>query len=103
MLGMVSAFLAACGGPVEGDYSTTAEEDTTAPVFVKGDPEGTVTQACAVTAEFDDPILASSVKPQSFIIKNDSAAEPLSTTDGTWGISSSSDTIAQFIPSGELV
>ncbi|MDT8334908.1 MAG: Ig-like domain-containing protein [Desulfurivibrionaceae bacterium] len=92
---MVSAFLAACGGSVEEGHTP----DTTAPVFIKGDPEGTVRHVCAITAAFDDPIEASSVTPQSFIIKSDSAAEPLAASTGTWEISPSSDTIALFTPS----
>ncbi|MFO7605494.1 MAG: Ig-like domain-containing protein [Desulfurivibrionaceae bacterium] len=104
MLSIVSTFLPACGGPVEGDYSTTVEEDTTPPKFLEGDPpEGTVTHVCAVTAAFDDPIRASSITPQSFIIKSDTEAEPLSTGDGDWGISPSSETIALFVPSVGLV
>jgi hypothetical protein len=94
------AFLVACGGPVEGG---AVEEDTTPPVFLNGDPKDAVIRACSVTAEFDDPILASSVTNQSFIIYDNSAAAQLTATDGAWGLSSSSDTIAIFEPSIDLV
>jgi hypothetical protein len=95
LLAMAGLFLSACGGAVEGGDTTV---DTTAPNFVTGDPEGTVNQACSVTAEFDDPLDAATVTHLSFIIKNDSAAAPLTADSGTWGLSASSETIAQFVP-----
>lgn len=59
--------------------------------------------ACSVTAEFDDPILASSVTNQSFIIYDSNAAAQLAAADGIWGISESSETVALFTPSINLV
>ncbi|MCA1765494.1 MAG: Ig-like domain-containing protein, partial [Desulfobulbaceae bacterium] len=103
--GMVALFLPACGGSVEGDYPTTIEEeDTTPPKFLEGDPpEGIVTHVCAVTAAFDDPIEASSVTPQSFIIYDNDEEAQLAANAGTWEISPSSSTIALFTPSINLV
>jgi hypothetical protein len=97
LLAMAGLALAACGGAVEGGDTTV---DTTAPNFVIGDPpEGTVNNAVLrVTAEFDDPLDAATVTHLSFIIKNDSATEPLTADSGTWGLSASSETIAQFVP-----
>jgi hypothetical protein len=102
LLAMAGLFLSACGGAVEGGDTTV---DTTAPNFVIGDPpEGTVNnQVLRVTAEFDDPLDAATVTHLSFIIKKDSEAAPLTADSGTWGLSASSETIAQFVPKVGLV
>jgi hypothetical protein len=92
---IAALFLAACGGGVEGGDTTV---DTTAPNFKIGFPEGTVNAVNLVTAEFDDPLDAATVTHLSFIIKNNSASAPLTADSGTWGLSDSSETIAQFVP-----
>ena len=94
---MAALCLTACGGAVEG--GSTIEDDTTAPNFIKGDPKGSTTEVCSITAEFDDEIEASTVTDQSFIIQGSTATDPLSSGDGTWGLSPSSNTIALFVPS----
>ena len=96
LLTMAAFLFAACGGAVE-DRGTVV--DTTAPNFIIGDPpDGSdVTAACSVTAEFDDPLLASTITEQSFVIK-DSTDTPLSSADGTWGLSPYSNMIALFVP-----
>jgi hypothetical protein len=94
-IALVALSLYACGGPVE---SVPTVVDTTAPEFRQGDPVGSVINACSVTAEFDDPLQASTITYQSFIIKGENSTNPLSSWDGTWGLSPSSDTIALFVP-----
>ncbi|MEN8134365.1 MAG: Ig-like domain-containing protein [Thermodesulfobacteriota bacterium] len=95
-------FLAACGGAVEGDPTVVDPpvDDTTAPSFIGGDPEGSVTQACLVTAEFNEPIAASSITDQSFKIVEDATSTQLLTAnnDGTWQIHPDSNTMALFVP-----
>jgi hypothetical protein len=96
---LVALSLYACGGPIENDSPVV--NDTTAPNFIIGDsdpPEGDVAGICTVTAGFDDPLLASTITAQSFIIKRDTSDNPLSSWDGTWGLSPSSDAIALFVP-----
>lgn len=100
LLTMALLSLSACGGAVEGggtDVSTTEFN------FVKGDPEGQVDKACSITAEFDGPIEASTISDQTFIVQGVTASAPLTATNGTWGVSPSSDTIALFTPSIYLV
>ena len=95
----VSTFIiCACGGAVEGGDTPT--DDTTAPNFVGGDPLGTVAEACSVTAEFDEAIAEASITDQSFSIVEIISGEQLTEAngDGTWGLSTSSDTIALFAP-----
>jgi len=82
---------------------STTGGDIKPPQFLNGDPVGPVVQACAITAEFDEPILESSVTAQSFVIQSASSATPLTSVDGTWGLSPSSGTIALFEPSVDLV
>ena len=97
-IALVALSLYACGGPVENDSPVV---DTTAPNFIIGDsdpPEGDVAGICSVRAGFDDPILASTITDQSFVIKRDTSVDPLTTVDGTWGLSPSSDAIALFVP-----
>ncbi len=99
LLTMAAFLFSACGGAVD-DGGTTVVVDTTAPNFIKGDPpEGaTVPQACFVSAEFDDSLLASTITEDSFIIEGGIPSTKLSSADGTWGLSAYSDTIALFVP-----
>jgi len=98
LLVIVSTDLIGCGGSVESGGSTSV--DTTPPVFINGDPDGTVTQACSVTAEFDEPIAASSITDQSFKIVEDATSTQLTSAngDGTWQIHPDSNTMALFSP-----
>lgn len=98
-----SLLISACGGGV-GDYdtgTTPATLDTTAPVFTSGDPTGNVTEACSVTAQFDEPIAAATVTSTSFVII-DSNSTTLTATDGTWGLDPSSATVIKFVPLSAL-
>ncbi len=102
LLTMAAFLFSACGGAVD-DGDTAVVVDTTAPKFIKGDPDGPVLSACSVTAEFDDPLLESTINDQSFKIESGSPSTPLTSADGTWGLSPSSETIALFVPSISLL
>ena len=97
LLTMAAFLFSACGGAVD-DGGTPPVVDTTPPNFIEGDPTGSVVAACSVFAVFDVPLLASTITEQSFIIQGSTSATPFTSTDGTWGLSSSSDTIALFVP-----
>lgn len=102
-LALAALYLSSCGGAVEGGWAS--EEETTEFNFVMGDPKGSVSVACSVTAEFDGEIEASTITDQSFIIESNNSSDPLSEENGngTWGLSADSNTIALFAPTVSLV
>ena len=102
---IISALLiSACGGGV-GEYDNSTPNpiasDTTPPVFVSGNPADgtTVTTACSITAQFDEPIAPGSVTPSSFVITDQDGHTYALLTEGAWSASGSSIT---FVPSSDL-
>jgi hypothetical protein len=82
-------------------FAIAPSGDVTSPIFLSGNPTGSVTTACSVTATFDEPIDSATVTSASFVIL-DSNSYTLTGADGIWALDPLSTAKIKFVPNNPL-